>query len=62
MVSVEKPWLICGYHVLTIVMFFIIIGSKTMVNIHKDRSELCLTARKVILRRSSFIKMADANI
>ncbi len=32
MVNVAKPWLICGCQSLTIVCFFIISSSKTMVN------------------------------
>ncbi len=36
MVSVANPWLICGYHGLTIeTMFFGFICSKTMADFHK---------------------------
>ncbi len=36
MVSVAKPWLICGYHDLIIVAWFLVfMCSKTMVNFRK---------------------------
>ncbi len=40
MVIVAKPWLICGYHGLTIVaMFFGLICTKFLVNFRKDKAE-----------------------
>ncbi len=40
MVSVAKPWLICGYHGLTrVAMFFGLICIKILVNFRKGKAE-----------------------
>ncbi len=40
MVSVAKPWLICGYHGLSITKFIYFFLYKTMVNFHKRKYDL----------------------